>query len=469
MEEVQTLPPLPSDIVSHILHELHPCCWHAASRVCTAWRAAARLSWEGVAELSVAVVEGQTKAFFRRLDGSSTPALIPAGSFDHEGFMWLNLASEDEGELSIACLDRLLLALPRVQSLALRDVRLTGEARTGRDTLPEPEGADPTLALLVHLLSTCPLVEAVSLQACSGSALDAGAARGARGARRAPTFARLRALQITQMDGPEMAAARWLIGRMPRLRLLDLAWSDTDLGCLLCLPRAVECVNFVGCAAVGEARVRELVRSPLHSALVHISLPTGMPLTVALEICASVPALRTLASAGAYSDSAGPHISFHHAQLRTLNLSALLLNHACCLELACPSLAVLDLRQDVFVFGGVSGLLLRETPALEALDVRWNAQLALQPIAFMPKLRSALLEGCASLSAPMLYELVQSAPRIEELEMNECDGLRNEPAVFSLAFALALRSSPRLRYTLPSGVKGVGLDVPSSALAHDFP
>lgn len=471
-----TLPVLSADVLCAILHALHPRCWCSMARVSHAWRQAVRLCWESVTELSLIEVEGQAKAVFRQLDALSSPTADRTPDFESadaclHGLVWLSVAQSSDGEMSVEVLERLLELFNKVHTLKLRDVRLTGRPRLGYSALPGQDMADPTLALLVHVLAACPMLESLSLQRCTGTAFETSPAfpRRARGGRPMPSFARLRALQLSSMDGPAQSGARWLAGCLPSLAVADLSWSDTDLGSLLVLPASVESVNLIGCFAVSEARVRELVRSPSHRSLTHLWLPTGIPLSVALETCRELPRLRTLSCSGAYSDAAGPHIVIEHAELASLNLSALLLNHRCCLELACPKLASLDLRQDVFVFEGICGLLLREAPLLEHLDLRWNARLELRPTAPMPRLRAALLEGCATLSARMLYDLVQSAPHLEELEMGECDGLRNEPAVFSLAFAYALRSSPGLRYTLPSGVKGVGLDVPSSALDHDFP
>lgn len=383
---------------------------------------------------------------------------------DLRGSAWLDLVQASGGEVAWRTLRRLLALLRNVRSLALRDLPLRGVpalVHAGRD------GPDPTLALLVHVLSACPRLESLSLLRCA-CALSPGAPERPEDGL-PPSFPRLRALRVSQMEAPEAGSAGWLLDRLPHLRALDLSGSDARLASLLVLPSSLRSLNLVGCLGVGEARVRELVRSPHHSSLRHLSLPSGTPLALALEACAALPALRSLSCCGAFSDSGGALILVEHAELKTLSLCALLLNHSCCFELACPKLESLELPQDAFVSDGLCGLRLRHTPLLERLDVRFNVRLALLPTAPMPRLRSAQLDGCAALSAPMLRDLVQSAPRLEELEMAHCEGLRTEPAVFSLAFAYALRSTPALRYTLPSGVMGVGLVVPSSSLDHDFP
>jgi hypothetical protein len=462
-------PSLPPEIICAILHDIGPAAWCVGARVCMAWKFGTALCWEGITRLSVldADAEGRTRASFAESAAEAPGATGEVG--------WLHLAQTDESEISIACLNALLRLLPRVTHLAIRDVRLTGRPERGFSRLPGQDASDPLLAFLVDILLRCPHLESIMLQRCSGESFEAPPtfAPRARGGRLSgpQQFSALRALQISQMDGPHHEAARWLMGCLPELSALDLSWSDTEVGESLVqlLPSGIEAVNFVGCFTVGERQMLELLDSPSYASLVHISLPNGMPLSVALTACASVPRLETMSSAGAYSDSGDAQILIEHRALRVLNLSALLLNHSAGLELRCPELRDLELRQECFVFEGLAQLNLARTPRLARLDIRWNARLNLLPTTPMPELREALLEGCAALSSPMLYDLVRAAPAIEELEMNECDGLRSEPAMFALAFAHLLRSSPALRYTLPSGVKGVGLDVPSSSLEADFP
>jgi len=468
---------LPAELIGMILLGLPPHAWGTVARVSRAFRASAALCWENMTELAVVVgADGRIRARFRwwqsaqiptsEVPGGRSTERVPDAELDGEPGAsdpaggWcgcLDVAGREIGEISVAELSVLLQRFTRLQSLALRDLRLTGRLREGYSRHPGQDATDSVLALCVYLLTRCPHLQALSLLRCVGDAFDtAPSEQRVRSGQPPPCFGRLRSLQISEMDGPGTAGARWLVRCTPNLHLLDLSWSDANFGSLLELPRAIERIDLVGCLAVGEAQIRELVRSPEHGSLMHVSLPSGMPFSV-VHTCLQLPRLRALECSGAYSDGGAPRIAIEHAELRALGLSALLLNHACCLELACPRLQRLDLRQDVFVFEGISGLSLA-CPELELLDVRWNAQLQLKVTAPMAELRSALLEGCAALSAHMLYNLVQSAPNLEQLEMGECDGLRVEQAVFALAFAYALRSRPRLRYILPSGVKGVGLD-----------
>lgn len=502
-------PALPHDVLVHVIAGAGPRAWGAASLVCSSWRSAARACWATVTHVAIdAAAGGGVSACLSSRTDDPSPAVTA------EAVVSL-VCADGESELDFLDLERLLALTPRVRALSVSSVRLSGAPAAGYERAPGQDPSDALLGLVVHLVRRCAGLRALALRQCSGSALapppallsataenevaltpatadaraeDAPAAAAAavtqaegaeaQGAEDAPAeddvppeplSEALRELQLCHMDGLSRAGARWLLPRCPAMRALDVSWSDTDLGELDALPPAIESLDCAGCFALGEPEVRPLLASAAHARLVHLSLPTGMPLGVALDACAALPRLRALTCAGAYSDRGAAVLELAHAELRTLNLSALLLNHACRLETRCPRLVSLDVHQDPFVFEGLAAVRLHDAERLEALDIRWNARASLAATGALPALRTLLLEGCTALSAAGLYTIVQRAPHISQLEMGECDGLRAEPALFALAFAHALRATPTLRYTLPSGVQGVGLEVPPSSLDASFP